>query len=234
MRTARARQTRPSWLRVTIGSPYFSPFMLGELHLSYAQYTAGTLVVVATKLATLPGWGRRIDRLGARAVVIGAAILIATVPFPWLFARGFGVVVLAQALSGLAWGGYEVSQYTLLLDSADARRRPALLAVVNVLNGLAQLGGTLIGAAALAFGGGDYRAVFLTTFVARLTAAASMWFILPAHGLGGHLRASRLRLRLFGWSAATGPMLRPMPRDAEASGFVDTTELAGEADARRD
>ena len=118
-----------------------------------------------------------------------------------------------------------------MLDSADARRRPALLAVVNAINGVAQLAGTLIGSAALQLGGGDYRVVFVTTFVARLMALAAVAALIPPDGLAGRLRATRMRLRLFSWSPAVGPQYRPMPADAEASGILDTDALLREARA---
>jgi MFS family permease len=178
--------------------------MLGELKLSYVEYTAGQLAVVLAKTLTVPAWGRAIDRFGPRAPFQVAALLIALIPLPWLFAEGVAVVVVAQVLSGFAWGGHEVSQFSMLLDGADARMRPQLFASVNILSGVAQVAGTLAGAALLAGTGGAYTTVFAASMAGRFAVAAIAPRLIPAHRGGRPVRRMHVLFRIIGFGPSGG------------------------------
>jgi predicted MFS family arabinose efflux permease len=189
-------------LGVYVGSPYFGPFQLEVLKFSYVEYTASTVMVVLTKFATLHLWGRAIDRYGARSIFLLAAIGVAIVPVPWIFANGLVVVLIAQALSGMSWGGYEVSHFTLLLETADAKLRPALVAAMNTCNGLAQLTGSLLGGLLLERSGQAYQLVFATSTMGRLVIAILLAPMVPALRPGMGRR--KLLLRLMGIRVSGG------------------------------
>ncbi len=198
-------------LAVYLSSPYFAPFMLGDLRLSYLEYTAGTLCVVGAKLLTLAAWGRVIDRVGARPAYQLAVVLIALVPVPWLFATGLPVVLAAQALSGFSWGGHEVSHFSLVLESAHARIRPQLFAALNVASGTAQLLGGAVGGVVLAAVDGRYRLVFAVSVVARLSVAAAVPWLLPAMSADGRVRRRAVLMRVIGLRPSGGVVHRPLP-----------------------
>jgi MFS family permease len=200
-------------LAVYVGSPYFGPFQLQVLHFSYVEYTAATVMVVLTKFLTLYGWGRGIDRYGARSIFLLAAIGVAVVPVPWIFANGLGVVLFAQALSGIAWGGYEVSHFTLLLETADARLRPALVAAMNTFNGLAQLIGSMLGGLLLERSGQVYQLVFAVSTMGRLVIAILLAPMVPALRPG--IGRRRLLLRLIGIRVSGGVAQGSLPVDEE-------------------
>jgi len=202
-------------LTVYVASPYFGPFMLEELRLTYAEYMAGSLAVVVMKFVSLPNWGRFIDRYGARAVFLLAVVLVALVPLPWLWARGVVVVVVAQALSGLSWGGHEVSQFSLLLESSPARSRLHVFAAMSLSNGVAQLTGSLLGGWLLALVDRSFALVFIVSAGLRvLVALAAPRFIAPRLGAPG-IGRRRLFLRLIGFRVSGGMETRPVPVDDE-------------------
>ncbi len=200
-------------LTVYVGSPYFGPFQLDGLHFSYVEYTASTVMVVLAKFLTLSAWGRGIDRYGARPLFLLAAIGVAIVPVPWMFASGVGVALAAQALSGISWGGYEVSQFTLLLETAEARLRPALLAAVNMSNGLAQLAGSMFGGVLLERSGRTYPLVFAVSTIGRLVVALLLAPLFPAARPG--IGRRRLLLRLIGIRVSGGVAEGSLPVDDE-------------------
>lgn len=202
-------------LTVYMASPYFGPFMLEELRLSYAEYMAGSLAVVVLKFASLPSWGRLIDRYGARAAFLLAVVLVALVPLPWLWVRGVAMVIVAQALSGLSWGGHEVSQFSLLLESSHARSRLHVFAMMSVVSGVAQLTGSLLGGWLLMSLDRNFLVVFVVSAGCRLGVALCAPRIIPASiGTPGTGRR-RLFLRLLGFRASGGMESRPMPVDDE-------------------
>jgi MFS family permease len=187
---------------VYVGSPYFGPFQLEVLHFSYVEYTASTVMVVLVKFLTMNVWGRAIDRYGARSIFLLAAVGVAIVPVPWLFASGLGMVLFAQSLSGITWGGYEVSHFTLLLETADAKVRPALVAAMNTANGLAQLAGSMLGGVLLHQSGQVYQLVFAVSTIGRLVTALLLAPMVPALKPG--IGRRRLLLRLMGFRVSGG------------------------------
>jgi MFS family permease len=181
-----------------VASPYFVPFMLGELRLSYAQYTMATLAVVVAKSIFLPAWGRVVDGHGPRAVYPLAALLTALIPIPFILSQGLALVLVGQLLSGMAWAGYELSFFSLMLESSYKRTRIPMVAAQNILNGAAQLGGGLLGALVLGLAGGNHRIVFGASVVARM-ALSLLAPLLLIRLLGtARPRRSDLLLRVIG------------------------------------
>jgi MFS family permease len=171
------------------------------------------VAVVALKFVSLPAWGRLIDRYGARAVLLLAAVLVALVPLPWLWARGVAVVIVAQALSGLSWAGHEVSQFSLLLESSPARSRLHVFAVLSVLNGLAQLVGSLLGGWLLLSVDRRFSIVFIASAAFRLVVALAAPRIIPQRVGGRGVGRRQLFMRLLGFRPSGGMESRPVPVD---------------------
>ena len=109
-----------------IASPYFNPYMLGQLHLSYVDYLILLCVPYVAKVACVPVWGRVVDRIGPCRVLWGSGLLIALLPAMWNLSDSFSYLVAVQAYSGLGWAGYELAQLLLFFDTiptATSRRR---------------------------------------------------------------------------------------------------------------
>lgn len=202
-------------LAVYLGSPYFSPFMLADLELSYLEYMAGSVAVVLAKSTMLIAWGRAVDRFGARACFQLALMLVAFIPLPWVFAGGIGSVIAAQMLSGFAWSGHELSQFSLLLESAGTRLRPQLFAAVNAATGASQLLGSIAGGAVLTYASGDYRMLFVATMVARFAVAATAPLVVPAVVGGRRVRRHQVLLRVIGFRPGGGVTHRPITIDED-------------------
>jgi predicted MFS family arabinose efflux permease len=197
-------------LMVYLASPYFGLFMLKQLRFTYEQYMISSVTVLAAKFCLLHAWGRVVDAHGARQAYTLAALLVAVVPLPWLWADGLIWIVPAQALSGFSWAGYEVAYFSTMLDSSTKRTRPYVFALQNVLNGSAQLLGGLLGAALLAATHESYRAVFLASFLARFAVAALAPKLIPAPRAGRPIGRRALLLRMIGIRSHGGAVHRPI------------------------
>lgn len=195
---------------VYVGSPYFGPFMLEELHFSYLEYTAGSIAVVLVKVASLPRWGHAIDRYGPRSVYLLAIVLVGIIPLPWVWAGGLAWVIVAQMMSGLAWGGHELGQFTLLLDSSHPRIRPHLFAALAGLAGSAQLLGGLVGGVLLGLIDRNFQLLFAITMAGRLLVATAAPALVP-HSVGkAGIGRRHLLLRLVGVRPSGGLDHRPL------------------------
>lgn len=205
-------------LTVYLASPYFGPFMLEELKLSYAEYMAGSVAVVASKFASLPSWGRLVDRHGARAVFLLAVVLVALVPLPWLWTHGVVMVMVAQAMSGLSWGGHELAQFSLLLESSPTRSRLHVFAMMSALTGIAQLLGSLLGGWLLMAVDRRFAVLFVVSAGLRLAVGLSAPPMIPSQIGARHIGRRRMFLRLLGFRASGGMESRPIPVDDESPG----------------
>jgi MFS family permease len=202
--------------------------MLEELKLTYVEYVAGSLAVVAMKFTSLPAWGRFIDRYGARAVLLLAAVLVALVPLPWLWTRGVAMVVVAQALSGLSWGGHEVSQFSLLLESSPNRSRLHVFAMMSVLTGVAQLVGSLLGGWLLVAVDRNFAILFVVSAACRLPVALAAPAVIPERVGAPGIGRRRLFLRLLGFRGSSGMESRPLPVEEEPPAVTDASPRSEE------
>lgn len=195
---------------VYLSSPFYTPFMLEDLQLSYVEFTVASLMVMGVKVGILPSIGRIIDQFGPRSTFCMTLILLALVPLPWVFADGFWLVFAASCFSGLAWGGYEVSLFGLLIGSSYRGTRALVSAVQQLANGSAQLLGAMAGAAIVALASGDLRVIFAVSCAARLLVAFVAPIVLPA-GIGETaVGPHRLLLRVVGFRSGGGIALRPV------------------------
>ncbi|MGE3172725.1 MAG: MFS transporter [Planctomycetota bacterium] len=195
-------------LGVYLAAPFFSPYMLEECGLDWDGYMLTLGAVVAVKALTLPLWGRLVDRIGSHRAFRLALLLSATIPIPFLWADELLGLTLAYGWSGLCWGGFEVAAFALVLDSTTRRTRPQVFAAQGLLNGGAQLGGSLAGAALMASGG--YGLVFAGSFAARLVVALLLpWFVRPMAARQAD-RGAGMALRLIGFRPSGGMVHRPV------------------------
>ncbi|QDU68160.1 MFS transporter [Engelhardtia mirabilis] len=191
-------------LPVQIAAPFFNPFMLEELEFTYVEFMVASASILLLKVLVLPLWGRSIDRHGARRTLLRGAVLLALVPLPWVIAERLWFVVLCQLLSGAAWSGFEVGQFSLLLEVSYRRMRPTIFAAQAMVNGTAQLAGGLLGSLVIA-NSADPRSVFALSGVLRMAVVVMLIWLLPAS-----TRRLRPQLRVVGFRPGGGLDQRPI------------------------
>jgi MFS family permease len=183
---------------VYTASPWFHPYMLEQLEFTYLEFMSASLIIVAAKVAAAPLWGTAVDRFGSRGVFVLCVFCLSLVPLPWIWVGGLGGVLVAQTLSGLSWSGYELSNFTMMLGATYRQTRPAVFAAQSVMNGTAQLLGSLTGAALLQGVGLSVVTLFAVSAAARLCVAFSLPALLPDAERLQAARVRRLELRVLG------------------------------------
>jgi hypothetical protein len=206
---------------VHVASPFFNPFMLEELSFGYPEYTAAAALLVVMKVLMLPAWGRSIDHSGARKTLVRGALLLAVVPLPWTVVSGLFGVLLCQTASGIAWSGFEVGHFSLLLELSYRRLRPTVFAAQSVVSGLAQLVGSLAGAALLESRALEPRGLFAVSGFGRIAAALLLLRLLPRTAV--LIPGVRPLLRLAGFRAWAGVAHRPV-QESGSPEVAETTE----------
>ncbi len=162
-------------LGVHVSAPFFTPYMLKELELSYGQFVALTAAAFVARAALLPWMGDFIRRYGARRLLGLASWGVSPLAALWILSDRFEVLLALQLFAGVAWGAYELSVQLLFFEVAHGPNRLRLLAVYNLANSGAMLVGSLLGGwmlQHLSLGAEAYHLLFLVSFGGRAASIA--------------------------------------------------------------
>jgi len=130
---------------VAIASPFFTVYMLRDLHFTYLQFMANTATTVLFQFLTLARWGRISDAFGNRLILATCACVIPFLPILWTLSANFWYLIVLQALSGLSWAGFSLSAGNFLYDLVAREKRATYMAVHNVIASTGIFGGALLG-----------------------------------------------------------------------------------------
>jgi MFS family permease len=137
-----------SWsLSTAVAGPFFGAHMIKNLKMPYSVIALYSIVAGILNLSTQPLWGRIIDKLGNRPVLIFNLIGIFMLPLFWLFATpAFYLPIWLDAfLTGLFWPGFTLAGFNLLLLTAPEQNRTSYLSIYTVTTGFAVFLGSLMG-----------------------------------------------------------------------------------------
>jgi len=131
---------------VGIASPFFTVYMLRDLHLSYLEFTALSGASVIAQYLMLSTWGRAADVYGNRLILIVTSVSLPVIPLLWLLSDDFWWLLVFQALSGLSWSGFTLATGNMLYELVPRSRRAAYVAFHNVGTAAGVFAGAMIGA----------------------------------------------------------------------------------------
>lgn len=196
---------------VYIAGPYFTPYMLAGLKLSYGTYMLLLCCGFGGKVLAFPLAGRLAKRYGPhRLLWIGGAAIV-PISGLWAFGSEWWYLACIQLLSGTTWACFELAMFLMFLEAIPQHQRVGVLTWYNLGNAIAMGIGSLIGAGIWqAFGGGTeaYLIVFAASSLARLFALA----LLPG----------RMRVRWQDWGSIVIRTLSVRP----GAGSVDRPIVA--------
>ena len=109
-------------MAVQISAPYFTPFMLGPLKLSYGEYAVLTGTAFVARIVALPALGSLAHRTGSRRVLWIASLGIVPLPSLWLVSQHFAWLLVVQVAAGVAWGAFELATLLVFFDDIDGAR----------------------------------------------------------------------------------------------------------------
>ena len=129
-----------------IAGPFFSVYMLSELHFDYSIFILINVFSSFIALFIFPLLGKLSDKLGnVRLLQIGA-IIIPLLPLLWLFFdTPLGILLVPQLLGGIGWTSFNLATSNFIYDNIPGRKRGTYIAFYNVLIGIAILIGGLTG-----------------------------------------------------------------------------------------
>ena len=122
---------------VFIAAPFFTVYMLRDLGISYAWFAIIVAAEVLVAILANKYWGKLADKFGDKAIMGASGLLVSMVPIPYMFSTNQYHLILAGALSGFAWAGYDLTRFNYLLDAVPAEHRPTYIANHKLIAGLA-------------------------------------------------------------------------------------------------
>jgi len=144
LRDARARPLllyQVAWNgAVGVAASFFAVFMLRDLHLGFGWVAAHGAAVALVRVISSGAWGRTIDRLGARPVLIVCSFGLFALPLLWLAPTMEHVLwplAIDVVLAGLFWGGHGLASFELPLALAEPEQRPFYVAAFATAAGVA-------------------------------------------------------------------------------------------------
>jgi len=155
---------------VFIAGPYFAPFMLTHLEMSYQTFALLLGLSFVGKLVALPFWGRVAQVAGAHRLLWIGGVSIVPVAGLWMVSRSLPFLAVLQIAGGATWAAYELAMLLMFFETIPRHERTSVLTLYNFGNSAAQVVGALLGAAWLKWigsGPSAYLSLFVVSSVAR-------------------------------------------------------------------
>lgn len=130
---------------VYLSAPYFTPYMLRKLEMSYVHYMLLIAMAFLGRVIALPWLGRFAQRFGANKLLWLGGIGITPMAAGWLVSDSFWFLMALQFSCGIVWGAYELAMCLSFFESIPREERVGMLTVYNLGNTLAQAGGAVLG-----------------------------------------------------------------------------------------
>lgn len=157
-----------------VAGPYFTPFMLGPMGLSYVSYVTLIAISFAAKALALPALGSFAARFGTRKLLWLGGVGIVPIAALWLISRSFAFLVVVQVLAGFTWAAYELAMFLLFFESIRPAERTSMLTNFNFANSVATAVGSLLGGALLLALGKTYTTYLLLFGLSSLARAVTI------------------------------------------------------------
>ncbi len=147
-------------LSTSVAGPFFGAHMIKNLRMPLGIIAVYSIIAGVVNLVFQPLWGRAIDRIGNKPVLVFNMLGIFFLPLFWLFAGpDFYLPIWIDAfLTGIFWPVFGLAAFNLLLLSAPESDRQSYLAVQSVCTGLSVFASSLAGGALAKWLGGVHLA----------------------------------------------------------------------------
>lgn len=165
---------------VNLTGPFMSVYLLKELKLNYAFYTAVILALQVSMFWMMGRWGRNADRAGNLKVVQVTSRFLPFTALLWVFSTNPFYLIGVQLVGGIVWAGYNLCVANFVYDSVRERNRVHATGLFSMVTGLATFVGAACGSWLLAhlppLGGSSFYSLLVIGALARLLVST---FVFP-------------------------------------------------------
>ena len=194
---------------VQISGPFFTPYMLKQLNLSYVAFTALVAIAFVAKVVALPAWGQLARRRGAGWLLTVGGTAIVPLSALWIVSQNYYWLLFIQTINGVAWAAYELGFFLMFFEALPAERRVKMLTYYNLANTSAWCFGATLGASLLFYWGTTvqaYYGLFALSVVGRLLAVFYLYATRPEV----KVRVTQIGMRVVGLRPNGGQLGSPI------------------------
>lgn len=210
---------------VQISGPYFTPYMLKQLHFNYAAYVTLVATAFIAKAVSLAVWGNVASRRGPRFLLWLGGIAIVPLASLWTLGQSFAWVMCVQILSGTFWAAYELGFFLMFFEAMPVPQRARMLTLYNLANTCAWCAGSLIGGAVLSAMGPSLSAYWTLFAMSSCGRFAALALLFRVDAIPLPIRPLQLAWRVWGLRPAGASMTTPVLATLETSS-ASQSELA--------
>jgi len=128
-----------------IAGPFFAVYMLKDLGFTYFLFMTMSATEIISSFFFFGIWGKSIDRIGSRRVMLISALLIPFIPILWIFSTNTVYLIAVQLFSGAAWAGFNLAASSFVFDAVRPENRIRCIAYYNFYVALGLLAGASVG-----------------------------------------------------------------------------------------
>jgi MFS family permease len=158
-------------------SPYFAPYMLCVLKLSYGEYVVLISAAYVARLISLPIWGSVAARFGTRRLLWIGGLGIVPSAGAWLISDRFWYLIIVQLSGGAAWAAYELAVSLIGVNSVRAEERTSVLTVFNLATTAGMVAGSILGGSVLVLLGESREIYYILFAGSSLLRLGSLYFL---------------------------------------------------------
>ncbi|MBI4656273.1 MAG: MFS transporter [Elusimicrobia bacterium] len=128
-----------------LAAPYFSVYVLKELHFGYYKYMAVMSIGQLVTYMIMKRWGMAADVFGSVRVMRVAFLGAPVIPLLWALNQNFMYLMVIEIFSGMVWAGYIIGVNNFLYEYAEPSLRTRYNSAFNFVFGIAQFLGAISG-----------------------------------------------------------------------------------------
>ncbi|MEZ7893440.1 MAG: MFS transporter [Candidatus Wallbacteria bacterium] len=131
-----------------IASPFFNLYILRELEVSFTMMAIYDVINLMANISTFSVWGRLIDRLGNKPILLITTFFGAALPIIMVFAtkeNAWLLIPLFELTTGLVWSGINLATSNIFMKLAPSEHGSIYLSFNSALNGILSSLGPILG-----------------------------------------------------------------------------------------
>ncbi len=194
---------------VQLSGPYFTPYLLKHLQLSYLAFTGLIAVAFIAKVISLSAWGRLARERGAGWLLTVGGTAIVPLSSLWIVSQNYYWLLFIQTINGVAWAAYELGLFLMFFETLPLGRRVQMLTYYNLANTSAWCVGATVGAILLSYLGTTveaYYTLFALSAIGRIFAVIYLYATRPEI----KVRVTQIGLRVIGIRPSGAPLDSPI------------------------
>lgn len=194
---------------VQISGPFFTPYMLKKLELSYIVYTLLVATAFTAKIVSLAAWGQVAKKRGATWLLTVSAVAIVPLSSLWTVSESVAWLIFIQSINGCIWAAYELGFFLLFFEALPQAQRVKMLTYYNFANTASWCLGATVGALVLNAFGASQQGYFVLFYLSSFGRALALVYLL-SHRPVVVAKVTSIGLRIFGLRPAGPPLETPI------------------------